>query len=142
MVCSVPAMSISFNSALGPHTAALQLRSQRAEVLANNLANADTPHFKARDFDFKSTLAGLIEGADTQTGVGIHKTHANHLSLDSSEQLNQLKYRLPTMPSLDGNTVDGHEELAAYAENTLQFQASMRFVEGRFKGLLAAIRGE
>lgn len=133
-------MKIGFDAALGIHPDALALRARRTEVLANNLANADTPNFKARDIDFKSVLA-----AQTQQGEGagrLRTTHANHLDTTPMTAEAQLKYRNPTLPSLDGNTVDGHVEQAEFANNQLNFMASLRFLDGKFKGMLSAIKGE
>lgn len=133
-------MKIGFDAALGIHPDALALRARRTEVLANNLANADTPNFKARDIDFKSVLASQTQQAE---GAGrLRTTHAHHLDTAPMTADAALKYRNPTLPSLDGNTVDGHVEQAEFANNQLNFMASLRFLDGRFKGMLSAIKGE
>ncbi len=133
-------MAIGFDKALGIHDDALQFRSRRASVLASNLANQDTPNYKAKDMDFKATLA---RAAEPTPRVHLNTTHANHQSAVSSmgrgeDQL----YRVPTQPSIDGNTVDEHVEHAKYMENSLEFQASFTFLNKKFKGLTSAIRGE
>ena len=132
-------MPISFDSALGIHDDALLLRSRRAELLASNIAHADTPNYKARDIDF----AAVLDKASAQQRVTMKTTHTGHLpapgaGLAGGEAL----YRVPHQASLDGNTVDAQMEHAAFAENTIQYQASLTFLGGRFKGLRGAIRGE
>lgn len=133
------AMAISIDAALGPLTNALSLRARRSEVLASNLANADTPHFKARDFDFQAALA-TAQGEQ----AGLRTTHAKHIAFDSqtSVQGASLQYRVPQQASLDGNTVDNQVEQAAFTENAVQYQATLTFLSGRIKGLLTAIKGE
>jgi flagellar basal-body rod protein FlgB len=135
-------MAISFGNALGIHEQALEVRVKRAEVLANNLANADTPGFKARDIDFKAVLGGQM---DAQGGAGTMKmatTNGNHLPHSSMDGPDALLYRTPSQPSLDGNTVDTQEEMAEFMKNTLQYQSSFQFLNGKFKSLTSAIRGE
>jgi len=132
-------MAISFEAALGVHEAAFKLRAQRAEVLANNMANVDTPNYKARDLDFKQALARQTEG---QTDLSV--THEGHipLTLDNDLGGSDLLYRTPNQPSIDGNTVEEHVEHAEYMKNALDFQASFTFLNGSFRGMLTALRGE
>ena len=132
-------MAISFESALGVHEAAFKLRAQRAEVLANNMANVDTPNYKARDLDFKQALARQTEG---QTDLAV--THKGHISMTLDNDLggSDLLYRTPNQPSIDGNTVEEHVEHAEYMKNALDFQASFTFLNGSFRGMLTALRGE
>lgn len=134
-------MTINFNNALGIHEEALHLRSQRSEVLANNLANADTPGFKARDIDFK---AALDQAQSNQDGMALEASHAGHMS-GSGSQTNggeELLYRNPIQPSIDGNTVDSQVEMAKYTENSMDFQASFQFLNSSIQGLKKAIKGE
>ena len=133
-------MTISFERALGPHVAALQLRSERMNVLANNLANADTPAFQARDFDFATRLAERLGTGDS--GSRLLTTAPQHLPGTSTATDNGLLYRIPLLPSADGNTVDAQVEQAQAAENNLAMQASMTFLGSRFKSLVTALRGE
>lgn len=134
-------MKIGFDAALGIHPNALMLRARRTEVLANNIANADTPNFKARDIDFKAALAAEVQGRESSGAL--RTTHARHIApAPSAGAEATLEYRIPVLPSLDGNTVDGHVEQAEFANNTLNFMASMRFLDGKFKGLMTAIKGE
>lgn len=129
------------DSYLGIHASALKLRSQRTELLASNLANADTPNFKARDLDFKQALA-QASGADAP--VRMTTTSAAHLPAGNvvSGTGAELKYRVPLAPSLDGNTVDVQLEQAAFAENSVRYQATLSFIGSKFRGLLTAITGQ
>ncbi|MEQ8861282.1 MAG: flagellar basal body rod protein FlgB [Pseudomonadales bacterium] len=136
-------MKIGFDAALGVHPAALALRARRTEVLANNLANADTPNFKARDLDFKAVMAAQSQPADGR----LRTTHTRHMepsstSPDSTSPDRDLMYRNPSLPSLDGNTVEGHVEQAEFADNSVNFMASLRFLDGKFQSLRTAIKGE
>ncbi|VAW53082.1 Flagellar basal-body rod protein FlgB [hydrothermal vent metagenome] len=131
-------MPISFDSALGVHQKALAIRSQRTEILASNIANADTPGYKARDIDFKSTLANI----DNRAGSSLTRTNAKHIQISTADKNPEMLYRTPNQSSLDGNTVDGQLEKSAFAENALRYQASLTFLSGKFKGMLAAIKGE
>ena len=131
-------MALDLDKALGIHAQALVLRARRAEVLAANLANADTPGYKARDLDFRNALARAREGAD---GAALRVTHPRHLG-GAEPPGGELLYRLPLQPSVDGNTVDSQVEKAAFMENAVQYQATLSFLGGRFKGLLTAIKGE
>lgn len=134
-------MSLSFENALGLHEQALKFRSQRAEVLANNLANAETPNYKARDLDFSAVLAAQQTGGSQ--AVGMSRTDTDHIAAQSLiDQVAGLRFRNPLQPSLDGNTVDPEAEKAAYAENAIDFQASFTFLNSKFKGLMTALRGD
>ncbi len=136
-------MPLNLDAYLGVHADALKLRSQRTEVLARNLANADTPGCQARDFDFKAALAQAGGGVDAP--VALKTTHTNQIAtpLDASGETNpNLKYRVPMAPALDGNTVDVQMEQANFAENSVRFQATLTFLNARFRGLMTAITGE
>jgi len=130
-------MTISFDKALGIHPQALLLRERRSAVLAANLANADTPGFKARDLDFQSILQ-QTEAAN----LGMEKTHSQHLAPGHLQLGARLQYRQPNQASLDGNTVESQIEQAKYAENAMQYQASLRFINGTISGLMTALKGE
>ena len=131
-------MPISFDSALGIHDNALLLRSHRAEILASNLANSDTPGYKARDIDFKAELANV----KMQGSGGMSVTHSNHIQAPSLTDGSEILYRIPNQASLDGNTVDAHMEKSAFADNAMRYQASLTFLDGKFKGIVAALKGE
>jgi len=136
-------MSISFDKALGIHEKALGFRAQRAEVLANNIdiANADTPNYKARDLDFKTVLAQ--QAARTQGGFGVERTNERHIAAEGMELADPaLRFRVPSQPSLDQNTVDMQIEQSNYAQNAIDFQASFTLLNSKFRGLMNALRGE
>ncbi|MBX8618312.1 flagellar basal body rod protein FlgB [Pseudomonas cichorii] len=135
-------MSISFDKALGIHEKALNFRAQRAEVLANNISNADTPNFKARDLDFSSVLAAENEKA--QNGrFTLNMTNNRHIEAEGMGNGDgTLMYRTPSQPSLDQNTVDSQVEQASYTDNAMGFQASFTLLNSKFKGLISALRGE
>lgn len=135
-------MSISFDRALGIHEKALSFRTQRAEVLANNIANADTPNFKARDLQFASVLAE--QSAKGQRGaVSLNRTDSQHIAAEGLSAGDAgLAYRMPMSPSIDQNTVDLQIEQSNYAENSVQFQASFTLLNSKFKGLTSALRGD
>ncbi|EHQ52155.1 flagellar basal-body rod protein FlgB [Ectothiorhodospira sp. PHS-1] len=132
-------MPLSIDRAIGIHGDALQVRSKRLELLASNIANSDTPNYKARDLDFRQVLSR----AHQPDALGLRLTHAAHIATDASGQaLDEPLYRVPTQPSLDGNTVDPQLEQAAFAENTVQYQASLDFLSKKFSGLRTALKGE
>ncbi len=134
-------MSISFDKALGIHEQALNFRAQRAEVLANNIANADTPNFKARDLDFSAVLAE--QSQQREGAMRMQRTHEQHFALEGVEVADPaLRFRGAMHASLDQNSVDMQQEQARYAENAVQFQASFTFLNSKFKGLMGALRGE
>lgn len=130
-------MAISFEAALGNSPKILALREKRGEILAANLANADTPNFKARELDFSRVLKKTMP----EPTVLAH-THAAHFAPESPFMGAQLKYRNPNQVSLDGNTVEEHIEQAKYAENSLQYQASLQWVGGTFNELKSAFTGQ
>lgn len=131
----------SLDSALGIHEFALKLQAKRTEVLAANLANADTPEYKARDLDFQSILR------EAQGGEGpdlMRTTDARHMgeSSGTGEFGMELLYRNPFQASLDGNTVDGQIEKTQFMENAVRYQSTIAFIDGRLKTLQKALRGE
>lgn len=137
-------MSISFEKAVGSAERALIYRSQRAEVLSNNIANADTPNFKARDLDFPALLASQSKQM-TDAQFSLQTTNLKHIAGNGSAAEidgSALLYRTPNQPSLDQNTVDQQVELAKYTENEIHFEAAFTRLNGSFKGLIKALRGE
>ncbi len=105
-------------------TEALKLRSQRQELLASNIANADTPNYKAVDFDFARALS---QAASARAG--------------EQPAAPNVLYRQPTQPSLDGNTVEMDVERAQFADNTVRYEATLRFLNAQIKLMLSAIQG-
>jgi flagellar basal-body rod protein FlgB len=137
-------MPLNLDAYLGVHADALKIRGQRTEVLARNLANADTPGYQARDIDFRAALAQAGGAAGADAPVAMRATNVNHISTAETSDTStaNLKYRVPLAPALDGNTVDVQMEQAAFAENAVRFQATLTFLQQRFRGLLTAITGQ
>jgi flagellar basal-body rod protein FlgB len=134
-------MALNLDTYLGVHADALKLQSKRMELLANNLANVDTPNYKARDIDFRAAMANAGGGADAS--MKLTATNPGHVSADPTTDASApLKYRVPLAPSLDGNTVDAQQEQSAFADNTVRYQATLTFLSSAFKGLMTAITGQ
>ncbi len=112
----------------GIHGAALTLRSQRIGVIAGNIANAATPGYKARDIDFNAALDARLASERGVTVMGGGEA--------------RLLYRSPTMPSLDGNTVELNREQVAFAENAVAYSATLSFVQGKVNTITRALKGE
>ena len=129
-------MAISFASAFAGHDKTLEFRSARAAVLANNIANSDTPNFKARDISFDSLLS------NESNKLQLAGSNARHMS-DSASSLQSegLLYRNASQPSLDGNNVDMQREQAEYAQNSLQFDTSFMFLDKKISGMKKALIG-
>ncbi len=115
---------------------ALRVHGQRMGVVANNLANADTPGYKARDVDFRAVLSEAQAAS-----AGLRTTHAGHLAGADGGAAPRL-WRVPSQPSADGNTVDAPMEQARFAEASLRYEATLRFIDGKVKGLITAITGQ
>ena len=131
-------MAINLDEALGIHARALALHAYRAQLLATNIANADTPNYKAVDIDFKAALSKAQSGQ-----LPLTVTTPNQIQADAGAQAGyQLMYQNPMQPSLDGNTVDMQMEQAEFTRNAIEHQASLAFLNGRIKGILLAIRGQ
>jgi flagellar basal-body rod protein FlgB len=127
-----------FQNVFGIHEQALLLHGQRLGVLASNIANVDTPNYKARDIDFSAVLSGTDDAS-----MPLAVTQPKHLSLsEGGEAQADLKYRNPYQASLDGNTVEMAVEQAAFAENNVRYQASLGFINGRIAELTLAINGQ
>lgn len=122
-------MSIDFSKAAGIHDDALRLRAERTKVLASNIANVSTPGYQARDLDFAAALQSAA-GEDAEAGL---------LAGGGDDTL---KYRVPYHPAQDGNTVELGVEQASFAQNALDFQTSLSFVNMKLKGLAKAIAGQ
>ncbi len=132
-------MSMSFDSILGINEKALNMQAYRARILGANLANSDTPGFKARDIDFKAALS------EAETGSRIEPltvTNKMHIQPGADTFGTELLYRQPLQPSLDGNTVETQVEMADFTENAMHYLTSLRIINGRFNKILSAIRGE
>ena len=134
---------LDLNAYLGIQPKALELQSRRMQVLADNLANVDTPNYKARDIDFQAALAAAAGSAGTAGApMQLARTDARDLSASAAADGSAaLKYRVPLAPSLDGNTVDAQLEQAAFADNTVRYQATLTFISTSLRNLMTAITG-
>ncbi|MEX1198444.1 MAG: flagellar basal body rod protein FlgB [Pseudohongiellaceae bacterium] len=124
---------------------ALSLRHERQQVLASNIANADTPNYKARDIDFSAELSRAMRtGAGAGGNLELATTSSGHLSGGSgaSNKVEELLYRVPQQSSLDGNTVEMESERARFADNSLRYQTSLTFMNSTITGLKTAMRPE
>lgn len=130
-------MAISFEKAFGIHPQSLQVRAQNAEVIAANIANADTPGYKAKGLDFQAAM----QQAASKQQSGMSRTHEKHFDI-RTEMNNSTAYRVPNQPDTgDGNTVDSQMERNLYLENSMHYQATLQFMNGKIKGLKKAITG-
>jgi flagellar basal-body rod protein FlgB len=135
-------MPLSLDQYVSVHATALDVRARRGELIANNLANADTPGYQARDIDFRQAMARAA--GDKTVGTTLTTTRPGHVGGATSADAAgspDLKYRTPLAPALDGNTVDAQIEQAAFAENAVRYQATLTFLNAKFRGLLTAILG-
>jgi flagellar basal-body rod protein FlgB len=142
------------NQTLDFNAAALLLRSERSRVIASNIANADTPHYKARDFNFQQALSqatgvqatGVQAGAASAMGAGTAppvRTHSAHLQAAGlNPHTPTLLYRTPAQNALDANSVDLDAERANFAENSVRYEAGLRFLNGQIRTLITAINGQ
>lgn len=129
-------MPIDLDSQFALQGRALSLASQRLKLLADNIANADTPGYKARDIDFRAAMQNA-----GKNGVTLRTTRPNHINAGTSRGPAEVKYRVPDQPSMDGNTVDSQRESAAVAETAVRYQATLTFLNARIRGLRLAITG-
>jgi flagellar basal-body rod protein FlgB len=126
---------------VGFHQRVLAMRAYRQEMLAANIANANTPHYKARDIDFKASLQGAMGGRGGP--LDLVRTAPRHLPADRGAPAGaRLQYRTETQSSVDGNTVDMDVERAAFAENAIQYEASLTFINGMLRTLQTALQGQ
>ncbi|MBP1473361.1 flagellar basal body rod protein FlgB [Frateuria sp. MAH-13] len=131
-------MSQPIDNLFGMHTGAMALWQRRTEVLASNLANADTPGYLARDVDFRKALAAA--GSSGDGSLPLAAPTAGQID-PVAQARDTLAYRVPTQPSMDGNTVDAQQEQAAFAANSVHYQASMAFITAQIRMLRTAITG-
>ena len=123
------------DKAFGVSPQVLNIRAKRSEMIAANLANADTPGYKAKDIDFGQALA-RAKGEQN----GMQRTHRMHIEATGLGA--DFGYRTPMQPSLDGNTVETDREHAEFMDNAIRYQASLNFLDGRIKSMLLALRGD
>jgi len=131
-------MAISFDKLLGVHDDALVLRSKRTELLAANIANADTPGYKAQDIDFKQAMQNAQNGDDSS--FKMRTTSSKHIQGNNSPIDGEIKYRMNSQPSVDGNTVETHVEKAEFAKNALEYSYTLEMLNKKFSGIKKAFK--
>lgn len=125
-------MAISFDKFLGVHDDSLLVRSKRTELLASNIANADTPGYKAQDIDFKQAMAIAQSG---EGNFKLETTNSHHIQGSGFSIDTDIKYRVNHQPSVDGNTVETHIEKAEFAKNALEYSFSLEMLNKKFSGI-------
>lgn len=131
-------MAISLDKLVGFHHKAVTVRTDRMEVLAGNLANANTPGYKARDINFQDAM----KNAQYQRSQNLNRTHEKHIEGRTQNANSELQYREIDQPDTgDGNNVDVQIERNTFLDNGLRFQASLQFLQGKLKGMKKAISG-
>lgn len=129
------------DAALRFNREALNLRAERQEVLAANIAHADTPNYKARDFDFSARLSEAVERGRASQSMSLATTSSRHLAGQAQAMPDKdLLYRVPNQSSLDGNTVEMDAERAQFADNTVRYEAALKFLNAQLKTMLAALQ--
>jgi len=126
------------DNALGIYPKALSFRSQRSAVLAGNIANSDTPGYKAKDYNFRDAL----KSSSDSFSVGLRTTNSGHQGSSISEDFGPLLYRVPSKETINGNTVESDVEQAAFSENAVRYQTTLQFLSGTISGLRLAIKGQ
>lgn len=130
-------MAISLDRLTGFHKKALDIRNDRMEVIAGNLANANTPGYKARDIDFQKAM----KSAQLQQGHHLNRTHEKHFAGRMQSQ-SEIEFRVPNQPDTgDGNTVEVQVERNNFLDNGMRYQAGIQFLNGKIKGMKKAIKG-
>ena len=134
-------MTSKIDDALSFQSKALGLRAHRQQILAGNIANADTPNYKARDFDFSVALKDAVAGRNG-SDLQLATSSSGHLSgASGSSGPTRLMYRTPSQDSVDGNTVDMDLERSAFSENAIQYQAGLTFITHHLKMMMSAVQG-
>lgn len=128
---------------LGFHAKALVLRAERQRTLASNIANADTPGYVARDFNFSDAMSQAMQGGTMPRVDG--RTHSKHLAMTGTSATSgdpATGYTVQSQPNLDGSTVDLDRERANFVDNAVRYEATLRFINGQAKTMLSAIQGQ
>lgn len=129
------------NAALRFNQEALAMRARRQEVLAANIANADTPGYKARDVDFAGELSRVLDQGRTAGATALATTSARHLHAGAAVATDpSLLYRVPAQSSIDGNTVEMDAERVNFADNAMRYEVGLSTVSSKIKSLLAALQ--
>lgn len=130
-------MSLNLDKALGIHQDALLLFERRTQLLAENIANADTPNYKSRDIDFNRVLNGEVSKQ-----VSLRADQPGHIAMTQGALDASIEYRVPDQSAADGSTVDMEQEQAAFADNTVRYQTTLAVLSRRLGGIVSAFRGE
>ncbi len=134
-------MVSKIDNALSFQSQALGLRAQRQQLLAGNIANADTPNYKARDFDFSTALKAAVAGRSNGS-LALHTSAAGHIRTSTDAIPARLMYRVPTQSSADGNTVEMDVERAQFSENAIHYEAGLTFITHQIRTMMSAIQGQ
>jgi len=126
----------SIKNQLSFYGSSLQLRGERNNILASNIANAATPNYKARDISFEDEINKASNNGS------IKSTHDKHIAYNSGNSFNEASYREPLVIALDGNTVELAVEQMQFSENTMRYQTTVNFLNGKIQKIMSAIRGE
>ena len=132
-------MSSKMDEVFQFHQTAMTVRGYRQQLLASNIANADTPNFKARDIDFSKTMQEAL--APRSTGAGLSITSPRHIAGADNGIGAKALYRTPVQPSIDGNTVNMDTERTQFAENAIHYEANLALLNGQIKFMMSAIQG-
>jgi len=150
-------MFANLTSGLDFHAKALVLRADRQRILASNIANADTPGYVARDFNFRETLGQITKTSGSElskAGLGLTlktdttATHPRHMELPAVSSNSALSgtgalvYATQSQPSVDGNSVDLDRERASFVDNSVRYESTLRFINGQSRTILSAIQGQ
>lgn len=150
-------MFANLTSGLDFHAKALVLRAERQRILASNIANADTPGYVARDFNFRETLGQITKTSNSElakTGLGVQldtrgaTTSARHMDIPAQGSNSTLSgtgalaYATQSQPSVDGNSVDLDRERASFVDNSVRYESTLRFINGYSRTILSAIQGQ
>lgn len=129
------------DAALRFHQEALNLRARRQEVLSSNIAHADTPNYKARDFDFSASLTQAVERGRQSQSMSLTTTSSRHLAGEATVMNDaELLYRVPTQSSIDGNTVEMDVERINFADNAVRYESNLTVLSAQIKSMLSAIQ--
>lgn len=126
----------SIKNQLSFYGSSLQLRGERNNIIASNIANAATPNYKARDISFEDEINKASNSGSLKS------THNNHIAYNSGNSFNEASYREPLVIALDGNTVELAVEQMQFSENTMRYQTTVNFLNGKIQKIMSAIRGE
>jgi len=141
ILSGVEEMNVQLDNALRFHQTALGLRAQRQEILAANIANADTPNYKARDIAFGSALKSALQGRVGKP-LALTLTSQRHIAASGTANPPELLYRNEEQSSVDGNTVNMDTERANFTDNAMQYEASLTFISGLLSTMQKAISGQ